>query len=328
MLTRLFTALVVLGSVLTTAAPAQHPATTNVPQIACDEPTYDFGTADSSETIEHTFVIKNTGTLTLEITRVQPACGCTVANVSEKSVPPGGESHLTTRLSLQGRSGGQHKTILIESNDPTQPQFMLALRGEVGVAINVQPQQIMMPRVQIGTQPSAEVLLTSGDGNPFQITSVEASPDALSAEAAPGGDGKAYRLNIALKTPIEGSFNGTVTVRTDHPKKPTIEIPVYFMVSRETIVAPRELSFDKPGTDPVSRFILVRSADGTAIELDGVEAPNPGVELKTEPFGSNGLRIQVNNLIPSADLNGRVIRIHVRGGNIIDVPIRIQNTDA
>ncbi|MCO5043783.1 MAG: DUF1573 domain-containing protein [Verrucomicrobia bacterium] len=325
MLTRLFTALLLLGTALALTAPAQQPATTNAPHIACDEPNFDFGTADSSQTIEHTFVLKNTGTLTLEITRVQPACGCTVANISEKNIPPAGESRLTTRLSLQGRSGAQHKTILIESNDPTQPQLMLALHGTVGVPIIVQPQQIMMPRIAPGDQPTVDVTLSTGDGTAFQITSVESSSAELSAVAAPGGDGNTHRLTIALKQPLmNGNFHATVLVRTDHPKRPTVEIPVYFMVSREVIVAPRELSFDKPSEDPLSRFILVRNADGSPVELDGVEPPNASIEVKTEPFGTNGLRVQLNNLVPNGDVNGRVLRIHVRGGDIIDVPIRVQ----
>lgn len=325
--TRLFAAVLLFGMTLVASAPAQEPATTNVPHIACDESTYDFGTVDPSQTVEHTFVIRNTGTLTLEITRVQPSCGCTVANISEKSVPPGGESHITSRLSLQGRSGPQHKTIVVDSNDPLQPQTILTIKGEVGAAVSVQPAQITMPRVPTGSQPSTDVLVTGGDGTPFKVTAVESTSDDLAAVVESLEEGKSYRVNIALKKPLTGAFNATVVVRTDHPRRPTIEIPVNFIAAREVVVAPREINFDKPGDSAVSRFVLVRNADGTPVELDGVDAPNSSVQVNTEPFGSNGIRIQMSNLVPNRDINGRVLRIHPRGADVIEIPIHVQGLD-
>jgi hypothetical protein len=59
------------------------------PRILCEEPTFDFGSRDASETVDHTFVLRNTGTADLEIKSVQPACGCTTAELEKKTVPPG-----------------------------------------------------------------------------------------------------------------------------------------------------------------------------------------------------------------------------------------------
>ena len=86
------------------------------PRISCDEQVFNFGTVDSQNAIEHTFVLKNIGDTTLEISDVRAACGCTVANISSKSVAPGETSQLTARLNLQGRSGPQSKSITINSN--------------------------------------------------------------------------------------------------------------------------------------------------------------------------------------------------------------------
>lgn len=306
---------------------AQQPATTNAPRLVCDEPTFDYGTVDPSTPVEHTFVIRNEGTLTLEITRVHASCGCTVANITEKSVPPGGESKITSRLSLQGRSGPQSKTIVIDSNDPQQPQTILTLTGVAGASLVAQPAQIMMPRVPMGTRPSANVLITSGDGTPFSITAVEATDPQLTASVQPVEEKKTYRVNLELKEELNGAFNAVVVVRTDHPKRPSIEVPVTFMAAREMMVAPREIIFDRPGDDAVSRFVLVRNADGTPVELDGVESPLPAVQTRTEPFGANSLRIQMSNLVPNRELNGRALRIVPRGGAPIEVPIRVNGLD-
>ena len=104
-------------------APAEE--VVHAPKLVCDEPTYKFGELESSETVEHTFILRNEGDLDLEITRVKPACGCTAANLSEKIIHPGGEAQIRTRLSLRGRRGRQRKSITVESNDPKQPRLLL-----------------------------------------------------------------------------------------------------------------------------------------------------------------------------------------------------------
>jgi hypothetical protein len=307
---------------------AEHPATTHAPRIVCDEPVFDYGTVDASTVVEHTFTIRNEGTLTLEISRVHASCGCTVASISSQSVPPGGESKISSRLSLQGRSGPQQKTIVIDSNDPQTPQMVLTLRGIVGSAINVQPQQIVLPRVAPGSTPTANVILSSGDGAEYAVTAVESTSERLEAKVNAIEDRRTYRVDLALKDPLEsGVFNAAVVIRTDHPKRGVIEVPVTFVASREVVVAPREIAFDRPSDEPVSRFVLVRNADGTPVELNGIEPPDPSVHVVTQPFGANGLRVQMSNLVPNREMNGRVLRIHSRFGGTIDVPIRVNGLD-
>ncbi|MCS6770519.1 MAG: DUF1573 domain-containing protein [Kiritimatiellae bacterium] len=307
------------------AIAAAQDAIPHRPKLVCDEPEYDFGTVDSSTVVDHTFTIRNEGTLTLEITRVHASCGCTVASISSQQIPPGGESKISARLSLQGRSGPQQKTILIESNDPDRPQFVLTMRGVAGSALNVAPQSILDPRVAPGSTPRGNVIISSGDGAEFAIRSVESTSEKLRASVQTLEDRKAYRIDVELAEPLEsGSFSARLVVQTDHPKRPTVEIPVGFIVVREVIVAPREIVFDQEGSDPVSRFVLVRNADGSPVELDGIEPPDGSVMVTTQPFGANGIRVLLRNLVPSREMNGRVLRIHARHAAPIEVPIRVQ----
>ena len=111
----------------------------NQPRIFCEEPTFDFGSRDASEVVDHTFVLKNTGTADLEIKRVQPACGCTTAELEKKVVPPGESSRISAKLSLAGRGGELQKPILIESNDTTNPALQLVMKGVVGADFEITP---------------------------------------------------------------------------------------------------------------------------------------------------------------------------------------------
>ena len=116
-----------------------------------------------------------------------------------------------------------------------------------------------------------------------------------------------------------------LVIRTDHPQRPTVELPVLFMVSTDLVVAPRELVFPVASDEPVTRYIIVRSPGNQPFQLANVETPNPEIKTEISPFGPNGYRIQVLNLRPHLELNQRVIRIHtaIPGQAPLDVPIRI-----
>src|SRR2546421_644196 len=59
------------------------------PKIQFETPTYDFGKTKAGDPVKHTFIFTNTGDAALELTAVQPSCGCTAAGEWTKRVEPG-----------------------------------------------------------------------------------------------------------------------------------------------------------------------------------------------------------------------------------------------
>lgn len=301
------------------------------PKLVCDAPEFDFGTVDNSQSVTHTYVVRNDGDLTLEISNVRPSCGCTVASISERNVPPGGETKITAQLNLAGRQGAQHKVMTVESNDPKQPQFMLNLRGVAGVALEVQPARLMQAQISAGTQPTNSVTLTSSLGTPFQITAVEATTESIKASVETVASGSVYRVHVWPSQPLApGQLEATVIIRTDLPQRPTVEVPTLFMVNTDITVAPREMVFPTASDEPVTRYIIVRAADGLPFQIAQVATPNPEITTEITPFGSNGYRIQLANLRPQAALNQQILRIttSIPGLAPLEVPIRIIQTEA
>lgn len=304
---------------------AQTETNTHAPKLVCDAPEFDFGTQDNAQTVEHTFVLRNAGDLTLEIANARPGCGCTVASISQRSVPPGGESRITTRLSLAGRNGAQHKTITVESNDPTQPQYTLVLKGVAGAAITVQPPQLIQGQALAGTQPTSQVEITSM-GTPFQVSSVEANSDQFTARVETIQTGLVYRLYVAPVAPLAaGQLNASIIIRTDHPQRPVIEVPVAYVAMGQMVVAPREIVFSAPSQDAVSRSLLVRSGNGAPFQLTAVEPPRPDVGVSIESLGGNGYRVTLTNLVANAELSGTIVKIRsdIAGAPEMDVPVRV-----
>jgi rhodanese-related sulfurtransferase len=105
------------------------------PVITAGGAVYDFGTVIEGAFVTHTFVLTNSGDATLTITRVTTSCGCTTTDLSQTSLAPGDSVNLDVNFDSVG-FGGQTvtKLIYVESNDPTQPKFVLQLKGNVNRA--------------------------------------------------------------------------------------------------------------------------------------------------------------------------------------------------
>jgi hypothetical protein len=100
------------------------------PRIWCETPVFDFGSRPEGSVVEHEFVVRNLGARRLEIRDAKSSCGCTVVDLGTTVVEPHGSVPVGVRLSLAGRKGKQVQRIVLLSDDPLNPHFLLSLEGE------------------------------------------------------------------------------------------------------------------------------------------------------------------------------------------------------
>jgi len=75
-----------------------------------------FGTINEGQKLDVSFRFRNTGTTPLVIGRVQPSCGCTVAEQPKEPIAPGAEGQIRATFNSEGRPGVNHKTLFVTSN--------------------------------------------------------------------------------------------------------------------------------------------------------------------------------------------------------------------
>lgn len=106
------------------------------PQPAVEVPQafHDFGRIGSKDIVTQTFLVRNTGDAPLTISRAYTTCGCTTAEISADVVPPG--QAVTVKLRFDAGfhdAAGQtvRRGVILENNDPEQPQVELWVQAEV-----------------------------------------------------------------------------------------------------------------------------------------------------------------------------------------------------
>jgi len=101
-----------------------------VAKFVFSEEIHNFGSLKAGEVVSFTFIFRNEGTKTLQITEVDSGCGCTEVIIPDKSVEPGEEGRIEVIYNSAGEVGKQLKTITITSNAEKAKQ-QLFIRANV-----------------------------------------------------------------------------------------------------------------------------------------------------------------------------------------------------
>ena len=98
-----------------------------------DSSSFDFGTIQEGEIVEHTFNFKNEGEYPLILNNITSSCGCTTPEWPKEPIGPNATSSIKVRFDSKNKSGPQVKTITVYAN--TEPAYSeLRLKGIVNAA--------------------------------------------------------------------------------------------------------------------------------------------------------------------------------------------------
>jgi hypothetical protein len=96
-----------------------------------DSANRDFGKVMEGQKLEVSYRFKNAGGKPLVIERVQPSCGCTVAEQPREPVAPGAEGLIKASFNSEGHVGINHKSLYVYANAKGSPRTELHFEVEV-----------------------------------------------------------------------------------------------------------------------------------------------------------------------------------------------------
>jgi hypothetical protein len=302
------------------AAAGKPAAAGNKPKAVAVEPITDVGTVAKGDTVNHDFVIKNEGTAPLEITQVQPACGCTVVSF-DKTIAPGKSGLVHTAVDSSTFNGPIAKGVTAYTNDPEAPQIQLTIKMKVEPYISVKPGYARYIVVQ-GEPQDGNIAQTlwSSDGTSFDVLSVDTPlPNALKVsfreatekERLPEIKGKQWRVEMLLSNnaPV-GPLANYVTVHTNHPKQKVVQIPVSGFVRPVIAVTPPVADFGKIELkEPLKKALLVRNFATESINVTKIDNDIKGIDAQLEPVTAGReyqVRLTLKPELGKGPFNGKI----------------------
>lgn len=256
---------------------------TAAPNAIVQDPIYDVGTVYKGHDITHSFSIRNGGDTPLHLVEVRSSCGCTVLQYDEV-IEPGSIGRVEATLDTSNLSGPIAKSLTVLTNDPNNPKLNLVVKANVKVRVTAQPNYARFMSVFGQGERHTTITVSSSEMRNFRIEDVQSPYPFLKVEyrREPSAedvqsDTWLVEMTLASEPPV-GPLADFVVIKTNHPFKPELKIPVSGFVRPVLAVSPRIADF---GNVELLRSQMtsleVRNLGGDEISLHDVQIDLQGV---------------------------------------------------
>ncbi len=289
-MTALTFVLFVFSSVITLPAAAQVPpapagseSKDPRPKLVAPQRMQELGSVVAGDKVEVQWLLQNQGQADLVIDKTVASCGCTVVQLPEKDkvIPVGGSLQLKAEFHSAGRKGEQHKSVIVHSNDPAEPQLELQLHARVDVLYEMNPPGRMGLRAVRRGQTATDTLdISPAEGRQdIELLEVRLKDPGIFTHQAerlntPAGRGHRIRLTLGQNAPVGYLSTGmTLKLKIGDVVK-EVYVPIHGEVVEDLTVTPKVVQPSGHEALPGKQLapVVVRSMEKTPFEIVRAQA--------------------------------------------------------
>jgi hypothetical protein len=285
--------------------------------LRSDAPQVSLGEVKAGRPLSYRFTFVNRGSDVVQITAVQPSCGCLQPQLGERRLQPGGTGVLVLGVNTLTAPAGPNawRVQILYSAGGRADELTLTLRATVVSEITVQPAALVL---QTENSLSHEVTLTDARQTPISVTELRTTAPLLRASLRESHLDETSRKVLTVKLDVEPGFpegrhDETLQIFTSDPEYPELRVPVTVVKQTRSAVhaTPPEVTIQATAGPLPSRVVLLRGSDDLDVEVDRVEADDPAVFCTRAkgPGNMATLRVKIDGSRVGAD--GLHTAIHV-----------------
>lgn len=209
-------------------------------------------------------------------------------------IPPGLEGKVTLNVDSSKIKTGFIKTAVIHSNDPTNPDFKIELKGSIKKYIFVEPGEIVLLDGFEGEELKKVLTIKAREGLPFKIEKVDSNlGEKIKTNLKTVNENTLYELEITKPASINENFIGVITVTTNLEKKKTFSVQVRGSIRSDARVTPSMINFGNIDTSRgeipdnlLKRIAILEKVKGEGLQIKAIkfntDLPKSQVEMLTE----------------------------------------------
>lgn len=189
------------------------------PRVVYPDNVYDFGVMNPGDKQTRKFTVRNEGEGDLKLSLGKTTCKCTLANLNEETIPPGGSTEINLEWHTEEAQFRFRQAAVIKTNDPRQPMFELAVEGSVRTKLATLPSEVYFAEVPKNAGRTTDVLLYSQAFDRLEIKSIESTLPAVTATLATEATTDSATINTAT-APQESRYLRRLTITKAADSKP------------------------------------------------------------------------------------------------------------
>lgn len=195
------------------------------PKAVVAQREYNFGRMFPGEEQSYVFTIRNEGDAPLKVVKGDSTCKCTVGDLPEGSIPPGGSVDVRLTWHAEEVMPMFSQTVQIWTNDPDEANrpIRLTIAGTVEELVQILPGGEWHVG-NISNAKAAEIEGSVFSQEEFEIQKIESSGETIAAtarpltdeELAPIGATSGYEITVTVPPSSEiGDFSEKLSIHTD-----------------------------------------------------------------------------------------------------------------
>jgi hypothetical protein len=206
--------------------------------LICQQPEFDFGTLPLKDVgkLEHRFVLQNSSSHSIRITKVAATCGCTSAKAVDETVPANGSTQVIATINWAQKPGPQTVQLEVRTDNLTRPYVHLLIQGLVQVPAVLSYDSLNFGVLRPGEVAKRVIEVAPGPGSkPFHITGIRISSHCVTISRVDANDRPTNEPNEGIPGRFEVSVvapgnaereNSVISFTTDIPEQSTLMLAV------------------------------------------------------------------------------------------------------
>jgi hypothetical protein len=314
--------------VIASNATPEAPLIAGDAMIDFDNKQYDFGTSWAGAPVKHEFIVANSGTGTLVITNIHPACGCTTAGIRSLRVDPGKTGIIPVSFDNSHYSGNVSKTIDVYSNAKNLPRAILMLRGSVKKPIEVTPQSAVINIQSDSTNAAtASVRIVNQSGSDVTISDPISSNKSFTGELKTVKPGLEYELIITAQPPFATAHTtAAFSLKTTLASVPTLSVTAIAAVQQAVEVSPVHITLTPPVPRWTTNRVFIHGNGSAPLTLEDPQSSDSRLQLQIVPLGTRNMFNLLVAVPPDFEIpRGQRVEVTVKSNHphypLITIPI-------
>jgi hypothetical protein len=231
--------------------------------------------------VKYTFTFTNVGDQALELSNVQPSCGCTTAGEFTHKVMPGETGKVPIQFNSANFNGQVFKTISVTSNDKQKPVTVLQLKGTIWKPLELNPAYTVLNVPPDATSASATVRIINNTDDPVTFSAPESNNKSFTGTLTTTKPGKEYELAIASDGPLNtGNVQGKMSLKTSWTNIPNLDVPFWVNVQPALSVIPPHIMLPRAVSAKTPTTVTIQNNSTNQLTLSDPAVNVPGVEVQ------------------------------------------------
>jgi hypothetical protein len=223
---------------------------------------HDFATVARGERAEFAFVLANLYVEDVHIAAVRASCSCTTPEIKTETLKTYQKGSIVAKFNTAAFLGAKGATLTVTFDKPFLAEVQLHVQGFIRGDVTLEPGSVAFDSIDQGSAAERTITINRMGRPDWGITEVRSANPHLSAVATELDRSAAqvtYRIVVRLdRNASAGDLAGNLTVVTNDPQSPEIQVPIVGAVRDRVSASPALLFLGvvEPGQKTTKQIVV------------------------------------------------------------------------